>query len=418
MSMSDTESARYRPTEDRRVRFVQHLIDVGAVSSQEIADAIASVPRELFVPGAVVEDAYRDESVALKKDERGMWVSCLTQPSLLARMLGALGIVSGQRVLEIGTGSGYCTAVLSLLVGSGGAVRSIEVDPDLASRAVWALRQGGYDARVLVGDGRAGWAQEGPFDAILVSAGTATFPRAWLDQLKEGGHLVAPFRLSDSVEGQTVVAFRRVGHQMSSVAFIQGGCVPLRGSANQPSTDRCSVLSAVDTSDGQPNVFSDISGASLGLLSTKERRRLLASSLTPPVRIPIDVPLPLEMFTIFCLLARPEAPFVEHWTEGQDRPRFGVLDQMGGGMATVDSVDAHAVAIWSFGDRGASELLLRLSADYLALHESVDHELSLRVQFSQPNVPAPWRVQLRDDAYLCFDWQPGPREPSGCGESP
>ena len=404
--MTDAGSGRHGQVEDRRARFVQHLIDSGALSNQEVADAIASVPRELFVPAAAVEDAYKDVSLALKTDERGMWVSCLTQPSLLARMLAALEVEPGQRVLEIGTGSGYCTAVLSSLVGSKGTVRSIEVEPDLARRAVDALHQGGYEARVLVGDGRAGWAQEAPFDAILISAGIATFPRTWHDQLKEGGHFVAPLRLSDSIEMQTVVAFHRVGSQMSSVSFIQGGCVPLRGSAGQSSTDRCSVLSAVDTSDGRPNALSDISGAPLRRLSPKQRQRLLVASLTPPERIPIDVPLPLEMFTIFCLLARPEAPFVEHWTEGQDRPRFGVLDQLGGGMATVDSVDDHAVAIWRFGGRGASELLLRLSAEYLALHESSIRELSLQVQYSQPGLPAPWRVLLRDDAYLCFNWQP------------
>jgi protein-L-isoaspartate(D-aspartate) O-methyltransferase len=115
----------------------------------------------------------------------------------MAPMLEQLQLEDGMNVLEIGAGTGYNAALLSLLVGRRGRVVSVDVDPEFVSGACLALREGGYKARVVLGDGREGFSDAAPYDRI-VTASSDSVPIAWVEQLNPGGLLEVPLRLSRS----------------------------------------------------------------------------------------------------------------------------------------------------------------------------------------------------------------------------
>ena len=154
----------------------------------------------------------------------------------MAQMLEELHPQPGHRVLEIGTGTGYNAALLSMLVGPRGRVTSIELDPDLAKKARRALRSAGQPATIVVGDGRGGWEKGAPYDRIVVTASSLEVPRAFHEQLVEDGLLVVPLRLTDPFPfRQVVVAFKRAGRGLRSVAVIHGGFMRLRRRPEDPS---------------------------------------------------------------------------------------------------------------------------------------------------------------------------------------
>jgi len=180
-----------------------------------VLDALARVPRHAFVPELPLGQAYED---APQPIGRGQTIS---QPTVVAMMAQALELTPGARALEVGTGSGYHAAVLAAL---GAEVYTIERHAPLAERARAALSAQGY-ARVQVraGDGYLGWPERAPFDAILVTAAPEQIPPALLDQLAEGGRLVAPVGPQET--GQRLLRLRRlggeiVGEDLGAVRFV------------------------------------------------------------------------------------------------------------------------------------------------------------------------------------------------------
>lgn len=154
------------------------------VRDGRVLDAIASVPRERYVPPDHTDRAYVDRPVPIAHGQ------VTTQPSLVARMVEALGLESDDRVLEVGTGLGYQAAVLAELCGQ---VFTIERHRVLAERARENLADEGVDdVQVLVGDGSAGLPEHAPFDAVLVAAAFPEVPLPLVDQLSVGGRLVQP----------------------------------------------------------------------------------------------------------------------------------------------------------------------------------------------------------------------------------
>jgi protein-L-isoaspartate(D-aspartate) O-methyltransferase len=154
------------------------------VTDARVLDAMGRVPRHLFVPGVPVRRAYVDEPAPIGYGQT------ISQPTIVAVMTEALELRGSERVLEIGTGSGYQAAVLSLLAAE---VYTIEIVDELADEArVRLVRLGYTNVHVRAGDGYKGWPDEAPFDRILVTAAPDELPRALLDQLAEGGVLVAP----------------------------------------------------------------------------------------------------------------------------------------------------------------------------------------------------------------------------------
>jgi protein-L-isoaspartate(D-aspartate) O-methyltransferase len=160
----------------------------GAREARRIAprvlDAMRAVPRHLFVPADISPDAYRNTALPIGHGQT------ISQPYIVALMTHLLDVDHGHRVLEIGTGSGYQAALLSLLASE---VRSIEIVEPLAREAQERLKRLGHDnVEVRAGDGYRGWPDAAPFDRIIVTAGARQVPPALVEQLKPGGRMVIP----------------------------------------------------------------------------------------------------------------------------------------------------------------------------------------------------------------------------------
>lgn len=166
-----------------RDRLVQRLREAG-IADERVLNAIRTVPRHLFVDEALAMRAYEDTALPIGHSQT------ISQPWVVARMTEALlQDAAPKKVLEIGTGSGYQAAVLAAL---GLEVYTVERIGDLLRQARKRLRQLGFNVRSKHDDGRAGWAEHGPYDAIIVTAAAPALVDALLDQLAVGGHLVAP----------------------------------------------------------------------------------------------------------------------------------------------------------------------------------------------------------------------------------
>jgi protein-L-isoaspartate(D-aspartate) O-methyltransferase len=163
---------------------LSRLVRAANVRDSRVLEAIESVPRAGFVPADYVHRAYRDEPIPIPHGQ------VTTQPSLVARMLEALALGGAERVLEVGTGYGFQTALLARLAKE---VLSIERFPDVARAARANLeRHGARNVDVLVGDGTAGSPERAPFDAVVVSAAFTSVPQPLGEQLAVGGRLVQP----------------------------------------------------------------------------------------------------------------------------------------------------------------------------------------------------------------------------------
>jgi protein-L-isoaspartate(D-aspartate) O-methyltransferase len=146
--------------------------------------AVNKVPRHLFVPEAMRGSAYADEPLPIGQGQT------ISQPYIVAYMTEALGLKGGERVLEIGTGSGYQTAILAEIVGE---VWTVEIVESLSQQARSVLDSLGYaNIRYRVGDGSGGWPESAPFDAVMVTAAAAKMPESLEGQLGPGGRMIVP----------------------------------------------------------------------------------------------------------------------------------------------------------------------------------------------------------------------------------
>ena len=167
-----------------RRRMLEQQIVARGVQDQRVIDAMLKVPRHLFVEPGLQGHAYSDASLPIGEKQT------ISQPYMVAAMSAALELSGRERILEIGTGSGYQSAILSLLCSR---VYSIERISALAGRARRILDQLGMsNVNIKVGDGTIGWKDQAPFDGILVAAGAPEVPQDYLQQLDVGGKLVLP----------------------------------------------------------------------------------------------------------------------------------------------------------------------------------------------------------------------------------
>jgi protein-L-isoaspartate(D-aspartate) O-methyltransferase len=172
------------PTESQRESMVREQIEARGVRDPRVLDALRRVPRHLFVPEPERPMAYEDRPLPIGHGQT------ISQPYVVAAMTEALEPEADDRVLEVGTGSGYQAAVLAELVAE---VHSIEIVPELAEHARSALRAAGAgNVRVVTGDGYRGLPDAAPFDGIVVTAAPAEVPPPLLEQLAVGGRLVIP----------------------------------------------------------------------------------------------------------------------------------------------------------------------------------------------------------------------------------
>ncbi len=167
-----------------REKMVREQIRSRGVSNQLVIQAMLKVPRHLFVEDALKHRAYEDYPLPIQDGQT------ISQPYIVALMTEALKLKGGEKVLEIGTGSGYQAAVLAEIVDK---VYSVERIPSLAKRARDLLDMLGYNnISIKVGDGTYGWKEFSPYDGIIVTASAPDIPPPLIDQLKEGGRLVIP----------------------------------------------------------------------------------------------------------------------------------------------------------------------------------------------------------------------------------
>jgi protein-L-isoaspartate(D-aspartate) O-methyltransferase len=200
-----------------RARLVDELQAKG-IRNLAVLRAVSQVPRHLFVPDSVRHRAYEDSALPIGGGQT------ISQPWVQARYLEALQLTGRERVLEIGTGSGYQTALLAMVADT---VFSVERLQPLAAQARAALEAAGLrNVTVLVGDGTLGWRPFGPYDAILVSAASPQVPGPLLEQLAPGGRLVIPIGDRDT---QVLNLIRREGDQIVTTTLGDARFVPLIG---------------------------------------------------------------------------------------------------------------------------------------------------------------------------------------------
>ncbi len=200
-----------------RRRLVENLQQNG-IRDLAVLHAIDETPRHLFVPTGVRHRAYEDSALPIGNSQT------ISQPSIHARYLELLKLTGNEKVLEIGTGSGYQTALLSKLAAQ---VFTIERIPALLDRAREILQQIGLrNISFLLGDGTLGWRQYAPYDAILVGAGAPEVPQTYKEQLQEGGRLLIP--LGDRDE-QTLFMYTRRGDALEEKEIAPVRFVPLLG---------------------------------------------------------------------------------------------------------------------------------------------------------------------------------------------
>jgi len=196
------------------VAFVQEMEDKGYLEPEWLRTTLYAVPRHLFIEQyyergederwITVDQAHlTEENLAAVYTDRGLMIrdvpnhSAASQPGLVLAMLRHLEVEEGQRVLEVGTGSGWNAGLLAYRAGQDELVHSIDLQPDLVERARAHLRAAGFPGvQVRAGDGGYGWPERAPFDRIVATVGCPDIPPAWRAQLVEGGLLLVPFKIS------------------------------------------------------------------------------------------------------------------------------------------------------------------------------------------------------------------------------
>ncbi|HDR9289051.1 TPA: protein-L-isoaspartate(D-aspartate) O-methyltransferase [Burkholderia multivorans] len=216
------------PFDEAREQMVERQIAARGVRDPHVLDAMRTVPRHRFVPAELVEFAYSDTPLPLADDQT------ISQPIVVARMLEAATLSPTDRVLDVGTGSGYAAAVASRIVAH---VDSIERHASLAASAQRTLAENGFaNVDVHHADGTLGWPAHAPFDAIVAAAGGPDVPRAWREQLAIGGRIVMP--IGDERDAQRLVRITRTGatqfehEDLGAVRFV-----PLIGEQGWPEQD-------------------------------------------------------------------------------------------------------------------------------------------------------------------------------------
>ncbi len=202
----------------QRREMVERQLRKRGIRDERVLAAMLSVPRHEFIPGELVGDAYSDRPLPIGHGQT------ISQPFMVAAMAQALELSGGERMLEIGAGSGYQAAVLSLLARE---VHTVEMHEELAVASRERLSRLGYaHVHVHVGDGTLGWPDEAPFEAILVTAAAPEIPPPLAAQLAEGGRLIVPVGSPDE---QRLLRVEKRGNALSTQPLYHCRFVPLIG---------------------------------------------------------------------------------------------------------------------------------------------------------------------------------------------
>jgi protein-L-isoaspartate(D-aspartate) O-methyltransferase len=202
---------------------VEEQLAARGLTDPRVLAAMAEVPRHLFVESALADRAYEDRALPIGERQT------ISQPYMVALMTQALELTGTERVLEVGTGSGYQAAILARLAARVFSVERLKVLADRARATLDRLKV--YNVVIKVFDGTFGWPDEAPFDAIIVTAGAPSVPAPLIDQLKDGGRLVVPVGDHD---GQRLVKLVKRSNLIHTAALTECAFVPLIGSFAWP----------------------------------------------------------------------------------------------------------------------------------------------------------------------------------------
>lgn len=205
-----------------RERLVQRLAEHG-IRDQRVLEAVRSIPRHLFVDEALASRAYEDTALPIGFGQT------ISQPYIVARMTEALMSVSPNKVLEIGTGCGYQSAILASLVKEVYSIERIAGLHERARRNLQALKL--HNLRLRHGDGYQGWTSQAPFDAILVAAAPPEIPPALLEQLADGGLLIIP--VGGNSNAQQLLSVQRQGNEFIQQQLEMVSFVPMLGGSQR-----------------------------------------------------------------------------------------------------------------------------------------------------------------------------------------
>jgi protein-L-isoaspartate(D-aspartate) O-methyltransferase len=236
----------------------------GRLRSPAVEDAFLAVPRHLFLPDLPVRAAYADEAVAVQHIA-GVATSSASQPSMMAIMLEQLAVRPGDRVLEIGAGTGYNAALMARIVGPAGSVTAVDIDRDLIDSAADHLAAAGVSGVELVcADGALGHAPAAPYDRIVLTVGSSDVRPEWVTQLAPGGRLLLPLAVrgsqlsvaldlgpdgllrSDSVRGCAFIRLRGVGAAAETVVPLGNGVSMQMPEDAEPAFDTAMLAAALD----------------------------------------------------------------------------------------------------------------------------------------------------------------------------
>ena len=207
----------------RRQEMVSSQVAARGIRDPRVLRALSGVPRHLFVLPADIDQAYEDHPLPIAEGQT------ISQPYIVALMTECLALKTGDKVLEIGTGSGYQAAVLGLIVDR---VFTVEIHEGLARRAAETLQRLGFqNVRVRAGDGFFGWPEEAPFDGVVVTCAVPDVPPALFAQLAEGGRLVIP--LGDTLTYQRLTVITKKAGKPSVQQVLDVRFVPMTGEAQK-----------------------------------------------------------------------------------------------------------------------------------------------------------------------------------------
>ncbi|KKD06494.1 methyltransferase, FxLD system [Streptomyces sp. WM6386] len=224
---TDTITTPTADAERLRNALVDQLRADGHARTPAVETALRTVPRHVFVPDASLEDAYANAPVHIKYDTDGTSISCASQPGVVALMLDQLDAQPGERILELGAGTGYNAGLLAHLVGESGHVTTLDVDDDLVEGARAHLAAAGItNVEAVTRDGALGYAEAAPYDRIIATVGAHGVPHAWLQQLAQGGRLLVPQRLKGTVSRS--IAYEQRDGRWVSLGSEMNTFMPLR----------------------------------------------------------------------------------------------------------------------------------------------------------------------------------------------
>jgi protein-L-isoaspartate(D-aspartate) O-methyltransferase len=353
MAHADTQEPE-SAADELRMALVERLRAQGSIRSAAVQQAMLIVPRDRFLPGETLSQAYADVAIPTHW-EHGMAVSSASQPTMVAIMLEQLDLQPGMRVLEIGAGTGYNAALLAELVGPEGAVTTLDIDPLIAEEARAHLWSAGYQrVRALAGDGAHGASEFAPYDRIVLTAGVADISPAWVAQLIEGGLLVAPLGLGGV---QASVAFRKEGGLLRSVSLTPCGFMRLRGEESAPEY----TLALGNGWRLAGERVAEIAGDVARLLATRPRRRFWAR--------------PSPLFPLYMGLDHPG--FLYLWRDQEDEKRRKGVGRLQGRFGVyAEGPDGPSLALFAsvlpvlliFGGPAAERALEEDMARWRAIH--------------------------------------------------